>query len=59
MLLYILPKTVAFLEEAFGINVREHVAYPYEAPGCQEAQASVDEKTFALVTSSLSEVTAL
>ena len=31
----------------------------YEAPGCQGAQPSVDEKTFALVTASLSEVTAL
>ena len=31
----------------------------YEAPGCQGAQASVDEKTFALVRASLSEVTAL
>src|SRR5262249_15818314 len=31
----------------------------YEAPACPGAKASVDEKTFALVTASVSEVTAL
>ena len=41
------------------VQFQSQLLNTYEAPGCQGAQASVDEKTFALVTASLWEVTAL
>ena len=52
---------ITFSNGTWGAELTVQIRSPntYEAPGCQGAQPSVDEKTFALVPASLSEVTAL